>query len=436
MAFPKDFLWGAASASAQVEGAYNEDGKGATVWDALTDGRIKNGDDNKIACDHYHRYKEDVALMKKIGLQSYRFSVSWARIFPDDSGKINEKGLQFYVNLVNELVSANIEPICTLFHWDLPMWLHEKGGWKNAEIIPYFVEYARTMVEALSDKVKYWVTFNEPQCFVWWGYIYGMHAPFVTSTEEETADVTRNIMLSHGNAVKMMRSVSKQPLKIGFAPTCDIFTPKDNTPESIEEAKKATFSETLACRITWWSDPIVLGKRPKGMEFLSDEDLKTIAQPLDFYGFNSYTSMDYNSMPNTASERGYAGIPRTATGWVIAPECLYWSARYISERYKLPLMITENGMANTDFIMQDGKVHDPQRIDFIRKYLLALKQAIDEGIEVIGYNYWSIMDNFEWVEGYFYRFGLIYVDYRTGERTLKDSADFYAEVIKTNGENL
>lgn len=436
MAFPKDFLWGAASAAAQIEGAYNEDGKGPTIWDALTDGRVKNGEDNKIACDHYHRYKEDVQLMKKIGLKCYRFSVSWARIFPDDSGVINEKGLAFYVDLVNELISANIVPICTLFHWDMPMWLYEKGGWLNEESITHFVKFASVMVDALSDKVKYWVTFNEPQAFVWAGHVYGTHAPFLKLPKEDVEKVSRNVMLSHGNAVKAMRQVAKQPIKIGFAPTCDIFTPENNSKEAIEKAKKETFELVYPCRIAWWSDPIVLGVRPAGMDFLSDDDLKIISQPLDFYGFNSYSSMDYESMPNTASRRGYAGIPRTATAWVIAPECLYWSARFVSERYKLPVLITENGMANIDFIMLDNKVHDPQRIDFIARYLRALKKAIEDGVDVIGYNYWSLTDNFEWSEGYLYRFGLIYVDYRTGERTLKDSANFYAEVIKTNGENL
>ncbi len=436
MAFSENFLWGAASAATQVEGAYNEDGKGLTIWDALIDGHIKYGDDAKIACDHYHRYQEDVRLMKKIGLKSYRFSISWARIFPDNSGKVNEKGLRFYVDLVNELIAAGIEPICTLYHWDLPMWLHEQGGWQNENNVSHFVQYAETVVKRLSDKICYWVTFNEPQCFVGAGYGSGGHAPFMQLSAADMAIVTRNVMLAHGCAVQKMRQVAKQPLKIGFAPTCAIITPKQNTPEDIEAAKKETFDNVQPYSVAWWSDPIVLGKRPKGMEFLSDDDLKIICQPLDFYGYNIYTTADYEAPENTTCKRAYQGIARTAMGWVIAPECLYWSARYMSERYKLPLMITENGMANTDFVMLDKQVHDPQRIDFLQRYLRCLKKAVEEGVDVIGYQYWSLLDNFEWTEGYEKRFGLIYVDYRTGERTIKDSAYFYAEVVKTNGKNL
>ena len=436
MAFSKNFLWGAASAATQIEGAYNEDGKGLTIWDALADGRIQYGGDVKVACDHYHRYQEDVRLMKEIGLKSYRFSVNWARIFPDNSGKVNEKGLLFYKSLVHELVLAGIEPICTLYHWDLPMWLHEQGGWQSGVSVARFVEYAQTVVEALSDKIRYWVTFNEPQCFAGLGYLNGVHAPFLQVSEEEFTAVTRNIMLAHGLAVQKMREVAKQPLKIGFAPTCGIVMPKDDTQEELERAKKETFAQVFPDKISWWSDTIVLGKRPKGMDFLSDDDLKIICQPLDFYAYNIYTSSDFDAPQNTLTERIYHGIPRTTMGWVIAPECLYWSAHYIWERYKLPIMITENGMANTDFVMLDKRVHDPQRIDFMQRYLRALKKAVEEGVEVIGYQYWSVMDNFEWTQGYEKRFGLIYVDYRTGERTLKDSAYFYREVIKTNGENL
>ena len=436
MSFRKDFLWGAATASHQIEGGYLDDGKSLNIWDALSDGHMAHGDHGQVACDHYHRYREDVALMKEIGLKSYRFSVSWARIFPDDSGKVNERGLQFYVNLVDELVAAGIEPICTLYHWDLPMWLFDIGGWKNPAIIEHFALYARTMVEALSDRVTYWVTFNEPQCFVCLGYC-GVHAPFLHSDATERQMISRNVLLAHGEAVKTMRRYAKQPLKIGLAPTADSDSPRNYDPEEIERARASTFCEGDPAYITWWCDPTVLGRRPAGMEFLSDEDMEIIHQPLDFYGFNIYTlNRTYAAPRNQAGDRGYPGMPRTAMDWVIDPDTLYWPVKFLYERYKLPLMIAENGMANTDFMMLDGHVHDPQRIDFLTRYLRALKKAVDEGVDVLGYQYWTLMDNLEWNMGFGKRFGLIYVDFRTCERTLKDSAYFYGEVIRHNGENL
>jgi beta-glucosidase len=437
MGFRKGFLWGAATAAHQIEGAYLEDGKTPSIWDALIDGHIAHGDHARVACDHYHRFREDVALMKQIGLKSYRFSVSWARIFPDASGVVNQKGLRFYIDLVDELVAAGIEPICTLYHWDLPMWLFERGGWENPEIIGHFTEYARVMVEALSDKVMYWVTFNEPQCFVWLGHGCGGHAPFLQVGEERVKVISRHVLLSHGYAVMKMRECAKRPLKIGLAPTADSASPKNDSPDEIERARAATFPEGSSTNITWWCDPTVLGRRPSGMEFLSDDDMNIINQPLDFFGFNIYTLLvNYCAPQNTATDREYHGMPRTSMDWVIDPDTLYWPVKFLGERYGLPLMITENGMANTDFVMLDGKVHDPQRIDFMTRYLRALKRAVDEGADVLGYQYWTLIDNFEWSEGYGKRFGLIYVDFRTCERTLKDSAAFYGEVIRTNGENL
>ena len=437
MGFSKDFLWGAATAAHQIEGAYLEDGKSLNIWDALIDGRVYEGDDGKVACDHYHRLCEDVAIMKELGLKSYRFSISWARIFPDGSGKVNEAGLDFYRRLALELTRAGIIPMVTLYHWDLPMWLHEMGGWENPEIIDKFVEYASVMTEALSDKVEYWLTFNEPQNFIGAGYGTGAHAPFLRLPDERVGVVARNVMVAHGRAVKEMRRVAKRPLKIGAAPVCDVITPRDEGPEEIERAREATFNSNVPYYMSWWCDPVMLGKRAQNSHYLSDEDLAEICQPLDFFAFNIYLAFGYGAPCSTSkNERAYTGIPRTTMDWVITPECLYWSVRFLHERYKLPILITENGMANTDFPMLDGKVHDPQRIDFIHRYLLYLKRAVDEGYPVIGYQYWSLLDNFEWTLGYSRRFGLIYVDYQTGERIPKDSAYYYSEVIRTNGENL
>lgn len=435
MTFSKDFLWGAASAAYQIEGAWDEDGKTPSIWDALSNGHIDYADDGKVACDHYHRYKDDVALMKKIGLKSYRFSISWPRIFPDDSGKINEKGMQFYKNLVDELLSAGIVPMCTLYHWDMPMWLFEKGGWEKEENIQYFVQYAETCVKAL-DKIEYWLTFNEPEAFIPGGYEWGNHAPFMQVGEARVKAITRNVMLAHGKAVVKMREVAKRPIKIGAAHAACVTSPVNETPEEIEKARISTFETNRPYFCSWWADPVCLGKRQVGTDYLSDEDLKVIAQPLDFYAFNMYNADGYGAPKNQSNPRAYPGYPRTTMDWVITPECLYWGARFCYERYGLPIMITENGMSNIDFKMLDGKVHDPQRIDFVQRHLRWLRRAVDEGVEVLGYQYWSIMDNFEWTFGYSRRFGLIHVDYPTGERTLKDSAYFYADVIKTNGENL
>lgn len=436
MGFSDNFLWGAATASHQIEGAYLDDGKGLNIWD-MCEGHVMNGDDGKFACDHYHRFREDVAIMKKLGLKSYRFSVSWARIFPDASGVVNEKGLAFYKELVDELVKAGITPMCTLYHWDLPMWIHELGGWQSKESIELFTKYAEVMVEALSDKVKYWLTFNEPQCIVLGGYREGVHAPFMKLGEKEINDITRNLMLAHGYAVIRMRECAKQPIMISSAIASSMVLPMSENEEDIERAREVSFSRNEDWyRECWWCDPVYLGKNAPGFDFLSDEDLKIINQPLDYYAFNIYNAANWVSAENANEDGIYTGHPRTAMDWIITPTALYWVTRFAYERYKLPIIITENGMANIDFVMSDGEVHDPQRIDYVRRYLKELKRAVDEGIPVIGYQYWSLMDNFEWAFGYSRRFGLVYVDYRDYTRTLKDSAYFYAEVIKTNGENI
>ncbi|MDO4649466.1 MAG: family 1 glycosylhydrolase [Eubacteriales bacterium] len=434
MGFSNDFLWGAASAAHQVEGAYNEDGKGLGIWDVLYEGHTNRNENGKVSCDHYHHMKEDVALMKEIGLKSYRFSISWPRVMPE-AGMINEKGLEFYSSLVDELVQSGIEPMVTLFHWNLPMWMHEKGGWENEEIVSFFCDYTKAVVEKLSDRVTYWMTLNEPQMFSTLGYVSGEHAPFLQKPEMIGA-VTRNAMLCHGNAVKIIRALAAKKPKVGMAPTGNGITPLGNKEEDIEFAKALNWSDkTASFGNDWWQDVMILGQVPKALQpVISEEDLKTIVQPLDFCGYNIYQSMNYSGMiPNPNM---YEGVARTAMGWAVTPEIIYWMTKFMYERYQLPILITENGMANCDWKMMDGTVHDPQRTDFIHRYLCELKKAVDEGIPVIGYTYWSFMDNYEWAEGYDKRFGLVYVDYRTQERTLKDSAKFYAEVIANNGENL
>lgn len=439
--FPKNFLWGAASAAFQVEGARNEDGKADSIWDATGEGHIKRNAVGDVTCDHYHRYKEDVALMKELGLKSYRFSVSWPRIMPKH-GVVNESGIKFYQNLVDELVRAGIEPICTLYHWDLPMWIYQKGGWETSQIIAEFKEYVQTVVDALSDKVRYWITFNEPACFIGFGYFEGRQAPFRINRmakEQKFRDlayISKNVLLCHGEAVKLIREQSKlKNPQIGFALNARNIIAADITEKQVEKARNDMFDieKGFSMAVNWWADPMVLGKAPEYLQdILTKEELKSICQPLDFFGFNVYFANNYNA-DHRKPDLGWDGMPRTQTGWPITPEVLYWSPRFLYERYQLPVLITENGMSNLDAVLRDGKVHDPQRIDFMYRYLSELHRAMEEGVPVIGYTVWSIMDNFEWADGFEPRFGLVYVDYRTQERIPKDSFYWYQQVIKMNG---
>ncbi|MCM1099441.1 MAG: family 1 glycosylhydrolase [Ruminococcus flavefaciens] len=439
MGFPRDFMWGAASAAYQIEGAYNEDGKGPGIWDALSAGHVKHGENGNVACDHYHRYREDIALMKEIGLKSYRFSVSWPRVIPAP-GQVNEAGLDFYRRLVDELVNAGIEPICTLFHWDLPLWVHEKGGWHTPELAEDFAFYTKTVVEALSHKVRYWITLNEPASFIGNGYITGLHAPFESALDRSVSEMaglaaglTKIVLLAHGRAVQVIRATAKKPPLIGMALNGGIITPASDDAKAIAEAKAASFPEqAFFSHVSWWADPTFLGKVPAAMQgVFSPEELELVHQKLDFFGYNCYCSANYDEYvgPNPAVT---PGMPRTTMDWPITPDVLYWAAKFLTERYGLPLLITENGMANTDFVMSDGKVHDPQRIEFLKGYLSGLQKAAQEGVPLLGYCYWSVLDNFEWADGYDKRFGLIYVDYSTQKRTLKDSAGWYSKVIQDN----
>ena len=433
MAFPKDFLWGAASAACQVEGAWNEDGKTPSIWDALYAGHTRRDENPAVSADHYHRFREDVALMKQIGLKSYRFSISWPRVIPEE-GKVNPKGLAFYSDLVDELIRSGIEPLVTLYHWDLPMWVYEKGGWLSEEISDLFADYTKVVVEALSDRVRWWMTVNEPQCFIGAGYLGGFHAPFHRDVEHLPV-LLRNYMLAHGKSVLAIRRHAKKPPVIGMAPVGSGYVPADSTPAEIERARQLTYEGPMGLGV--WLDPVLLGTVPQPLEgALSSEDLAIIHQPLDFFGFNIYNAQNFEDRNADKGYPFYPGMPRTSMGWAVTPECLYWLPKFHYERYGLPLLVTENGAANQDWVSLDGKVHDPQRIDYIHRYLRELEKAIDEGIPVLGYQYWSIMDNYEWSEGYDKRFGLIYVDYRTQERTLKDSALDYAGIIASNGAAL
>lgn len=440
MSFSQDFLWGAASAAYQVEGAYNEGGKGPSIWDALSDGHIIHGDNGRVACDHYHRFREDVTLMKQIKLKAYRFSVSWPRVMPE-VGKVNEKGLDFYRALVDELLSAGITPLVTLYHWDLPLWIHEKGGWLADSVSDDFAAYAAVVAEALSDKVSWWMTFNEGTSFIGEGYLHGTHAPFESvpagsvEEEEKVLHLTKNLLLAHAKAAKVIKEKAILPPQIGIATDSTLYMPESESEDDIEVARAKTFADKLNhYYLNWWLDPIQKGEaHPRLREILSESELALIYQPLDFLGWNCYLAGNYNDGPDG---KPWPGMPRTNMGWAVTPDALYWGVRFIHNRYSLPIIISENGVAIIDFKMDDGRVHDPQRIQFMKWYLRGLKRAANEGYPIRGYMAWSILDNLEWAHGFDKRFGLIYVDFRTQERTLKDSAYWYAELIQSNGESL
>lgn len=453
MGFRKDFKWGAATAAYQIEGAFQEDGKGLNIWDVFCrdKGRIYDGHTGEIACDHYHRFREDVALMKELGIKAYRFSLSWSRILPTGTGQINPAGVRFYNELINELLDAGIEPFITLYHWDLPYDLYKRGGWLNPDSVSWFGEYAKTAAKLFSDRVSNFFTFNEPQCFIGHGYLRGVHAPGVRGMIRDSFDMAHNVLKAHGTAVKMLREYAKGDIKIGFAPTCCMSYPDSGKAEDIEAARMHLFGlnddvKDWAWNVSWWSDPVMLGRYPeegwkKYGEYLPEitkEDMELISQPLDFYGQNIYNGsrvrMGSDGKPEVVKR--YDGSPKTSLDWPVTPECLYWGSRFLYERYKTPIYITENGMGCHDVISLDGKVHDPNRIDFLNRYLKELKKCSEDGTDIRGYFLWSLMDNFEWHSGYAERFGIIYVDYKSQRRIIKDSGYWYRQMIQENGENL
>ncbi len=450
MSFRKDFVWGAAAASYQIEGAWDEDGKGLSVWDTLVrqPGKIWEGNTGDIACDHYHRYREDVALMRQVGLQAYRLSISWPRVLPQGTGSVNKAGLAFYDRLVDELLANGIEPWVTLFHWDYPHDLFQRGGWLHMESPKWFAEYTAVVVDRLSDRVTHWMTINEPQCFIGMGHLTGEHAPGLKFGLHDALIASHHALMAHGMAVQAIRARARTTPVIGWAPVGVVYMPATDSAEdraAAYQAMGAVYPDSL-WNNRWWADPIMLGTYPeeglrvygKAMPRFDSLDLDVIKQPLDFYGCNIY-----NGQPVKAGSEGKPvavpfppGHPHTHFLWKVSPQSLYWGVKFLSERYKLPIVITENGMSNCDWVSLDGEVHDEVRIDFLNRYLLALRKAADEGVDIRGYFHWSIMDNFEWAEGYKHRFGLIHVDYETQKRTLKDSAAWYREVIRSNGVSL
>jgi beta-glucosidase len=341
--FPKDFLWGAATASAQIEGGWDEDGRTPSIWDVAPENKIHKGENCRTACDHYHRFREDVAIMKELGLKSYRFSLSWSRIIPEE-GKINEKGIAFYNALIDELLAAGIEPLITLYHWDLPVWMDKKGGWKTLEIRERFLEYATVVVDAFSDRVKYWITFNEPQCFLMNGYMQGVHAPF-RRDYLCFPRISRNFMLTNAATVKLIREKAKTPPKVGLAFAAGAFIPaNENDPASVEQAQKKSFYKGMGTMNNrWWMDPILLGKPvvAYGVYRSRQRDMKDIQVKFDFIGINNYSAFNYSDWGGDKNV-DTTNMPKNSLGWVIDGRSMYWTARFLYERYGVPIMITEN----------------------------------------------------------------------------------------------
>lgn len=437
--FPDSFLWGAATAAYQIEGAYAEDGKGQSIWDrfAHTPGKILNGDTGDIACDHYHLYAQDVQLMQELGLQAYRFSVSWPRVLPLGKDKVNKAGLGFYERLVDRLLDADIIPLVTLYHWDLPQGLQERGGWSNRDVAYYFRDYAALIGETLGDRVKHWITHNEPWVTAVLGHLWGIHAPGIQDLPM-AIQVAHNLMLSHGEAILVLREVSGTNAKIGITLNLMPIYPASDLEKDAEAAARAD-----AFFNRWFLDPIFKGCYPEDLlemfgepaDGLEKSDLAVIATPLDFLGVNYYTRQVVRHDPEGWGGYQAVYVPDaqyTEMGWEIYPRGLYDLLVRLHRDYGQPEMyITENGAAFPDQVDLDGQVRDLQRIAYLRAHFAAAHKAIQEGVNLRGYFVWSLMDNFEWTFGYSKRFGLVYVDYDARERTriLKSSAKWYRDVI-------
>ncbi|MBN1131141.1 MAG: beta-glucosidase [Chitinispirillaceae bacterium] len=448
--FPGHFIWGAAASSYQIEGAAEEDGRGLSVWDEFCrrEGAVARGETGDVSCDHYHHFREDVKLLREIGVGAYRFSLSWPRVLPEGNGAPNARGIAFYSALVDALLACGIEPWVTLFHWDYPVALFRKGGWLARESADWFADYARVVVDALSDRVSHWMTINEPRCFIGYGHQTGYHAPGLQCPFPEVLRAGHHALLAHGKAVAAIRAHARTTPVIGAAPDSFVHYPATESDEDRAAAAASMFAITQknVFNNNWFSDPMVLGRYPddgvalfgSDMPSIAPDDMKTIRQPLDFFGINIYQGIGVRAgrggVPETVPHE--PGHPMTAMGWAVTPRALYWGPKYYHERYRLPIVITENGMANNDWVQADGKVRDPQRIDFMKRYLAEYARAIRDGVDGRGYFYWSIMDNFEWAEGYAKRFGLVHVDYETQRRTVKDSGEWYRRVIASGGAEV
>ncbi len=441
MKFSKDFIFGVACSSYQTEGAWNEDGKGSSVWDEFchTSNVVVNGETGDVACDSYHRAKQDVKLLKELGVDAYRFSVSWPRIFPDGE-QLNEAGFKFYDELIDLLSENGITPYLTLYHWDTPLALEKNGGWQNRRTAEAFAVYAAAVAKHFDKRVYNYITLNEPQCVVWLGYNQCINAPGRKLEQKEQCVCMHNLLLAHGLSAKAIRDNSTDAVSVGIASTGRLCYPNVPNAQNTEAARKSTFRVTDAdwsFTHTWVLDPIFLGHYPQTdsellngfAKSIDPKDFEIITAPLDFLGLNIYNGHANDEHGNDL-KRG-PGFPRTALKWPVCPEVLRFGPQFIAQRYNIPLIITENGQACNDRVFLDGKVHDPERIDFLTRYLAELGKCIADGIDIRGYFHWSFTDNFEWNNGYNERFGMVFTDYETLERIPKDSFYWYQELIKS-----
>jgi beta-glucosidase len=431
--FPADFIWGAATASYQIEGAAQEDGRGESVWDRFcaTPGKVRAGDTGTVACDFYHRYRDDVKLMNELGIDAFRFSIAWPRVLPSGRGAVNEKGLDFYDRLVDELLANEIEPFATLFHWDTPQALEDAGGWTDRATAEAFAEYAEVVAARLGDRVRHWITHNEPWVHAWIGYSHGIHAPGRTS-ETDAVAAAHHLLLSHGWAVDAIRRAASDA-HVGITLNLAHAYPATDTPED----------EAAAYRVDgegnrWFLDPIFRGSYPADLlerneivaPFVQDGDFDAISAPLDFLGVNNYFRFVVSAGAEGPRMVGNPEAQHTDMGWEVYPDGLYRLLVGVARDYAPPaIYVTENGAAFGDTRVHDGRVHDPERTSYLETYIGAVGKAVAEGAPVKGYFVWSLLDNFEWAEGYSKRFGIVYIDYPTLERVPKDSFYWYRDLI-------
>ncbi|HTV09826.1 MAG TPA: GH1 family beta-glucosidase [Candidatus Aquilonibacter sp.] len=440
--FPADFLWGSATASYQVEGGVHEGGRGPSIWDTFSHrpGAIANGDTGDVSTDHYHRYKQDIALMKQLGLETYRFSVSWSRIFPTGAGAPNPQGLDFYNRLVDELLANNIQPFCTLYHWDLPQALQDKGGWENRDTAQAFADYAGYISHELADRVHRFMTMNEIRSFVELGYQQGTHAPGLKLDVARVAQLNHYAVLGHGLAVQSIRASTRPDTQVGIADNPQAATPLIEISDDFAAARAMREQNaqylTVICE-GQYTDHYLRSLGAAAPKFTAEE-MKIIGSPLDFIGLNIYQP---TYVRTSASELGYevvtppASFPHMYSPWLyVGPEAIYWATKLVTQLWKpKEIFITENGASSSDVLQANNTVIDSDRIMYLRNYLGQLHRAVSEGVPVKGYFVWSLLDNFEWADGYSKRFGIVYVDYPTQRRIPKMSAKFYHDVIARGG---
>ncbi|MCH2108034.1 MAG: GH1 family beta-glucosidase [Polyangiaceae bacterium] len=439
----ESFSWGVATASAQIEGAAEIDGKGLSTWDQFCKGpgNIYQGHQITRACDHYHRWEEDLDLLQLLGVNAYRFSVSWPRILPRGIGKINELGLSFYERLIDGLLERGITPWITLFHWDACRALEEQGGFLHPDMPHWFGEYTALLAQRFGDRVQHWFTLNEPHAFIEGGLRHGRHAPGKQLPLPEVLLAAHHALLAHAEAVDQLRARVSNA-KISAAPVLITAVPTSESKEDREAAREATFvmQNDVLRSSSFWMDPIYGQGYPEeafrifgdAMPQVAQTERSKMCRPLDYCGFNLYDAPLVKRGPDGGLEfpSPPPGSPQTAFQWPITEEAHYYGPLFAAERYKLPILITENGLSCRDRIHLDGRVHDPQRIDFIQRHLLELSRAQSAGVDIRGYFHWSLLDNFEWNHGYRERFGLVHVDFASGQRTPKDSFFEYKRIIE------